>query len=73
MTLTLMDLVAKWRRVCAHAYASGNFDGTQQGFNFGLDSCADELEALVREWDKRLDVPFSRFFRQEILGTEQKE
>lgn len=51
---TLMELVERWRRICRIAGGPTS-------------ACADELEALVKEFDKQ---PFSiHWVRRDILGT----
>ena len=72
MTLTLMELVGKW-----HKYASADdvFTFPDEAFtdqSLAVTRCADELEALVREWDTQ-PVAWSLLVRREILGTLPKE
>ena len=69
MTLTLMELVRKWRAETGKWYVT-----TPEVKRLGF--CADELEALVREWDKKLATPTIspvRFVRRDVLGTVPKE
>jgi hypothetical protein len=67
-----MELIAKWRND-AGAADDGMYGGIRV---IALRQCADELEALAREWDKKLATPTIspvRFVRRDVLGTVPKD
>ena len=86
MTLTLTELVRKWRKQATDSSkerekAQNRHDIRATGVwaqeATSLRQCADQLEALVREqdgeWSKPSDLAFAYFIRRDILGTVPKE
>ena len=69
---TLMELLGKWREESRpHGHVSGNAEA-DRAFENALAQCADQLDALVRQWDTQ-PVAWSPLVRRYILGTVPKE